>query len=113
MAAEMGQGTCQGGSRLHAMRLTDPVEPHCAEHERFHADCAVCKRACANFQPYPMRNGKAVSRSFGFTDDLTEEKIRALDPKAAAFSGPLYGDDPDVSLSLGVLRFLWRLIWPF
>jgi hypothetical protein len=33
--------------------------------------------------------------------------------QAGAFSGPLYGDDPNVSLSLGVLRFLWRLIWPF
>jgi hypothetical protein len=93
--------------------IHDPRQPHCGDHGYFHADCETCKRACANFQPYPVRKSKAVSRSFGFNDDLTEEKIRALDPKADPFSGPLYSDDPDFSLSLSVLRFLRRLIWPF
>jgi len=89
--------------------IEDPEQHHCADHAYFHADCAVCKRARANFRPYPMRETKPVARSFGFTDDLTEEKIRALDPKP----GNLYADDPEFSLSLSVSRFLLRLIWPF
>jgi hypothetical protein len=89
--------------------IGDPGQHHCADHATFHADCVVCKRACANFQPYPMRKTKPVARSFGYTDDLTEEKIRALDPKP----GNLYADDPEFSLSLSVVRFLLRLIWPF
>ena len=93
--------------------IPDPGQPHCAEHSYFHSECAVCKRASANFQPYPMRKSKPVSRSFGFTDDLTEEKLKALDPKPDPFSGSLYGDDPDAGLSLSVLRTLWSLIWPF
>lgn len=93
--------------------IEDPNQPHCADHAYFQAECVVCKRACANFQPYPMLKSKPVSRSFGFTDDLTEEKLRALDPKPNPFSGSLYRDDPEVGLSLGVLRFLWNCIWPF
>jgi len=60
-------------------------------------------------QPYPMRKSKPVSRSFGFTDNITEEKLRALDPKFNDVSA----GDPQYSLSFVVLRTLWRLIWPF
>jgi hypothetical protein len=89
--------------------IDDPGQPHCGDHGYFHADCETCKRACANFQPYPVRKGLPALRSFGFNDDLTEEKVRALDPKVRNF----YSDDPDFSLSLSVLRFLGKLIWPF
>lgn len=82
---------------------------HCADHARFQPDCAVCKRACANFQPYPVRKTAPVARSFGFKDDLTAEKLRALDPKMT----DLYADETDFSLSLSTLRFIRRLIWPF
>jgi len=92
-----------------AQTIDDSGQPHCADHATFHPGCAVCKRACANFQPYPLRPGKPVTRSFGFTDDLTESKLRELNPKPSN----LYQDDPDFSLSLSILRLLRRLIWPF
>jgi hypothetical protein len=98
----------------HAMQrpantIADPNQPHCADHANFHSECVVCRRACANFQPYPMRKSKPVSRSFGFTDNITEEKLRALDPKF----NDIGAGDPEYSLSFVVLRALWRLIWPF
>jgi len=68
-----------------------------------------CQRARAAFLPYPVRPGKPVTRSYGFKDDLTEAKLRALDPKVSN----LYADDTEFSLSLSVLRFLKKLIWPF
>jgi hypothetical protein len=89
--------------------IDDPNQHHCADHARFHPDCEVCKRACANFRPYPVRYEEKVSRSFGFKDDLTESKLRELDPKLTN----LYADDSEFSLSLTVIRFLFRLIWPF
>ena len=75
----------------------------------FIPDCPVCKRARANFQPYPMKKSEPVARSFGFTDNLTEEKLRALDPKF----GDVRAGDPEYGLSFVLLRILRRLIWPF
>jgi hypothetical protein len=127
-----------GGSRLHAMELHDPAakgialrpirlrdealdvvhsgttiadpnQPHCADHAHFHADCVVCQRALANSQPYPMRKGKEVSRSFGYMDNITAEKLRALNPKMS----DVHAGDPEYSLSFVLLRTLLRLIWPF
>ena len=89
--------------------IEDTGQHHCAEHASFHAGCATCQQACANFLPYPVKPGKAVSRSFGFTDDLTEAKLREISPKVSN----LYADEREFSLSLGVVRFLVRLIWPF
>ncbi len=89
--------------------VPDPQQPHCADHAYFHSECVICKRACANFQPYPVRKDKPVSRSFGFTDNITEEKLRGLDPKM----GDVSPGDPEFSISFVLLRALLRLIWPF
>ena len=86
-----------------------PVQPHCADHAYFNADCVVCKRALANFQPYPVRKSKEVSRAFGYTDNITAEKLRALDPKMTDVSA----GDPGYSLSFVLLRALRRILWPF
>ncbi len=91
------------------MNLPDPGEAHCADHVPFRSECAVCQRARANFEPYPIDKSKPVARSFGFEDDLTEEKLRALNPKL----GNLFKDEAEFSWSLSVLRVLRRLIWPF
>ena len=90
--------------QLPADRLNVQNEPgnaHCAVHPQFTQGCPVCRQARANFEPYPIRASKPVTRSYGFTDDLTEAKLDALTVKEAP------------SLSLVVLRFLLRLIWPF
>lgn len=84
-------------------------QPHCADHRTFHSECAICQRALANVQPYPIRKDKPVSRSFGFTDNITAENLRALDPKMR----DVRAGDPEYSLSLVVLRALRRLVWPF
>jgi hypothetical protein len=92
-----------------ASTTDDPRQPHCGDHANFHPNCPTCKQAVANSQPYPVRPNKPATRSFGFTDDLNAENLRKLNPKWTN----LYADDPDFSLSLSVLRFLRRLIWPF
>jgi hypothetical protein len=83
--------------------------PHCADHAGFQSDCVVCRRACANSQPYPMQKTKPAVRSFGFTDKITKENLQALDPKF----GDVGAGDPGYGVSFVVLRVLWRLIWPF
>jgi hypothetical protein len=102
----------QGRADLEVVRpvvIEDPNQPHCGDHGWFHAACATCQRARANSLPYPVRPGKPVTRAFGFKDDLTAAKLRELSPRASN----LYADDPEFSLSLSVVRFLMRLIWPF
>jgi hypothetical protein len=81
--------------------LKEPSQAHCADHSHFTQGCPVCRQARANFEPYPVRASRPVTRSYGFTDDLTQAKLDALDA------------DEDDSLSLVVLRFVLRLIWPF
>jgi hypothetical protein len=102
------------------MEVVDPQtsDPHCAEHEHFVASCLVCRQAVANMQPYPVRKSDQPPRSFGMTGNITP----------ATFAEPTYnrygsglnsynGLDPEteaeVSLSLIVIRFILRLIWPF
>lgn len=65
-------------------------------------------------EPYPLRPEKPSPRSFGYTDDITEqtfapspgrntlERMSGLDPA-----------DIDSSISRTVVNFLWKLIWPF
>ncbi len=100
-------------ARTSPRTLDDPRQPHCADHAQFKAGCAVCKQACANVQPYPVRKTSPATRSFGFTDDITESKLRR--PETSRFIGTSGSPDTDVevSLSLGLLRFLLRLVWPF
>ena len=81
--------------------LKEPSQAHCADHPHFTQGCSVCRQARANFEPYPVRATKPVTRSYGFTDDLTEAKLSAL------------SEEETPSLSLVVLRFVLRLIWPF
>ena len=83
--------------------------PHCGKHGHFAEGCPACARAKAAFEPYPVRRNAEPTRSFGFKDDLTAEKLRALNPKLTN----LYADDQEFSLSLMVMRFLKKLIWPF
>jgi hypothetical protein len=85
--------------RLKALKEPNPA--HCADHSHFTQGCPVCRQARANFEPYPVRPSRPVTRSYGFTDDLTEAKLSAMDA------------EENESLSLVVLRFLLRLIWPF
>jgi hypothetical protein len=81
--------------------LEKPIQAHCADHSSFTSGCPVCRQARANFEPYPVRPSRPVTRSYGFTDDLTQARIDALDAEESP------------SLSLVVLRFVLRLIWPF
>ena len=74
------------------------------------ADCAVCQRARANFLPYPARVQKPLPRSFGYTDELSEEKLRVPGRGDNRFAS---GSDAEFNLSLAAIRFLLRLIWPF
>jgi hypothetical protein len=85
---------------------------HCAAHARFIAGCPVCRQAKANFQPYPVRPSPPASRSFGFTDKLTTHTVRSMTPPPSRY-GYDTGEDAEFSLSLAVIRFLLRLIWPF
>jgi hypothetical protein len=88
-------------------------EPHCGQHGSFVEGCAVCRRARANFLPYPIRPSEPpLPRSFGFTDNITEKKLR----------GPAYRNrrltfdsdsEVEVSLSLTAIRVILRLLWPF
>jgi hypothetical protein len=91
------------------MKVPYPEQPHCADHSQFVAGCVVCKQARANFQPYPVSKMAASERSFGFTDDITESKLRG----PASMREPFASSEPEVSLSLAAIRFLLRLIWPF
>jgi hypothetical protein len=94
--------------RLKALKEPNPA--HCADHSHFTQGCSVCRQACANFEPYPVRPSRPVARSFGFTDNLTEAKIDAM---STSRSEEEIFDEPELSLSLIVLRFVLRLIWPF
>jgi hypothetical protein len=90
--------------------------PHCANHSHFVESCPVCKQACANMQPYPVKKSDPPSRAFGMTGNITPatfaepnryrsgwNRYNSLDPET----------DIEVSLSLLVIRFILRLIWPF
>jgi hypothetical protein len=85
---------------------------HYAAHARFAEGCAVCRQARANFEPYPVRPSPPDSRSFGFTDKLTPDNIRAMAPPPSRY-GFDTSEDVEFSLSLAVIRFILRLIWPF
>ncbi len=85
---------------------------HCRDHASFVDSCAVCRQARANHQPYPVRATKEATRSYGYTDDLTTASLQG--PK----TGSIFGFNPseagsEFSLSLAVIRFILRLIWPF
>jgi len=87
-------------------------DPHCGQHGRFVEGCAVCRQARTNSLPYPIRPSRPLPRSFGFTDNITEQKLGA---SAYRGSNPTIdsGSDEEVSLSLIAIRFILRLIWPF
>ena len=85
---------------------------HCRDHGSFVEACPVCRQARANHEPYPVRATKPVARSFGFTDDLTAASLKAPEP-ASGFGFTRSQQEGEFSLSLAVIRFILRLIWPF
>ena len=93
-----------------AVKQPDSLNAHCAGHTRFTVSCAVCRQARANLQPYPVRPSAPASRSFGFSDKLTPGTIGAMSSSGAQFGT---AEDVEFSLSLAVIRFVLRLIWPF
>ena len=96
-----------------APAIDESRKAHCADHRQFLGSCPVCKQACANFEPYPVRPSPASSaRSFGVTGNITAATFGA----SATSTGYSMRDseaDAEVSLSLLVIRFILRLIWPF
>ena len=89
------------------------TDVHCAHHARFIEDCAVCKRARANFLPYPVQSQKPLPRSFGYTDNISEEELRSPAGRNPNFTVVSGGDGGEFNLSLMAIRFILRLIWPF
>ncbi len=83
------------------MDVRERVSPHCAEHSHYVEGCSVCQRALANSLPYPVKKMAAPIRSFGQTGEIT----------AATFGDPR--KETDGGASLGAIRFILRLIWPF
>jgi len=86
-----------------AQTVDDPRQPHCADHSHFVESCPICKQACANMQPYPIKKSGPLPRSFGMTGNITP----------ATFVDPTMQAEPEVSLSLTIIRIILRLIWPF
>ena len=91
----------------------DTTLPHCSDHPHFLPGCVVCRQARANFEPYPVKKLASSVRSFGYTDDLTEAKLRGAAGPASTWSSANAGADGEFHLSLAVIRFVLRLIWPF
>ena len=87
------------------------TDVHCAKHTHFVEECAVCKQAQANFLPYPVRAIKPLPRAFGYTDNITEDKLRG--PAHSRSRAGNSGSDEEFNLSLTAIRLLLKLIWPF
>jgi hypothetical protein len=101
-----------------AQTLDDPRQPHCADHPHFTASCPVCKQACANMQPYPIKRSDPPSRSFGMTGNITpatfpQPTYTGYNTSLNSYSGLDPETDLEVSLSLIIIRIILRLIWPF
>jgi hypothetical protein len=61
----------------------DQTDHHCPAHATFTAACESCVRARAAFLPYPSASTPHPahphsSRSFGFTDQMSEMEIQSL-----------------------------------